>query len=67
MFGMIDLMGVRVFNHIDNPGVQITNRLRYATDAFKGGMNAPERALGNAARKLEYNLTQQIAKRMGAK
>lgn len=67
LFGMIDLMGVRVFNHVDNPGVQITNRLRYATAAFKDGMDAPERALGNAARKMAHNITEAASKKLGAK
>jgi len=66
IMGVSGAADVRIYRDKDNPGVRITDHLRYATAAFKSP-GAVEGAIGNAARKLEYNLTQQIAKRIGAK
>lgn len=66
IFDVPNVAGIQIHRDRDNPGVTITNNLKYATDAFRSP-GAVEGAIGNAARKLEYNLTQQIAKRMGAK
>lgn len=49
-----------------DPAIKISNLLKYASSAFKTGDNAPEHALGNAARKLEKVISDKITAKMGA-
>ena len=59
IMGVSGAADVHIYRDKDNPGVRITDHLRYATAAFKSS-NAVEGALGNAARKLEHNIIQKL-------
>jgi hypothetical protein len=61
IMGVSGAADVHIYRDKDNPGVRITDHLRYATAAFKSP-GAVEGALGSAARKLEYNIIQKLNK-----
>ena len=49
----------------DEPKIHIHNKLRYATDALKGGENRIETALGRAYRKMHSEINRKAAKAFG--
>lgn len=64
--GVPNIASIQLGKGQANPFVQISDNLRYAAAAFKTGDNAPEHALGNAARKLEKVISDKITAKMGA-
>jgi hypothetical protein len=51
----------------DDPFVKIENRLKYATEALRGGAAEINGARGKAARSMAKIIEADIAKKMGAK
>ena len=71
--GAVSALGVRNLGTVSiisdgrDTSITITNRVRYATEALKGGSGAISASFAAAASKMEHNLTKAIAKKMGAK
>jgi len=65
--GVSNVATVWIDRDKDNPSVTITNKLRYAIDAFEGGSSAVSEAMAAAGRRMEHLIDKKIEKKMGAK
>jgi len=62
-----NIASVTLHRGADNPGITIRNSLNYWDKATRGGAMAIDTAIGRAARSLQRNIDDKVAKKLAAK